>query len=103
MRYLSTTTASSELNTFARSRLDPGEIHAGAYSEHRMAKLTTQARKKLPLTTFGLPGKRAFPLNDKKHDKAAISGASRSYNAGNISASQKAMIDAKARKKLRKH
>lgn len=89
-------------NTFARSRLDPGEIHAGAYPEHRMAKLTTQARKKLPLTTFGLPGKRAYPMPDKKHDKAALSGASRSYNAGNISAGQEAEIDAKAKRKLGK-
>jgi len=67
-----------------------------------MAKLTTKARNKLPLTTFGLPGKRAFPMQDATHDRAAISGATRAYNAGNISKGTEVKLQAKARKKLGK-
>jgi hypothetical protein len=67
-----------------------------------MAKLTTKQRKALPASTFALPGGR-FPINDKNHARAAITGASRSFNVGNISASQKATIDRKAEAKLSDH
>lgn len=66
-----------------------------------MAKLTTKARKALPSKAFAGPG-RSFPINDKKHAKAAILLAPKSERAGNITPMQKAMIDQKARAKLGK-
>jgi len=53
-----------------------------------------------------VPGKKAgpngsFPVGDRKHARLAISGATRSYNAGNISKSTENSIKAKARAKLR--
>lgn len=52
-----------------------------------------------------VPGEKAgpngsFPIGDLKHARLAIGGATRSYNAGNISASTEAAIKAKARAKL---
>ena len=52
-----------------------------------------------------VPGEKAgpngsFPIGDDKHARLAIGGATRSYNAGNISASTEASIKAKARAKL---
>jgi hypothetical protein len=64
-----------------------------------MAKLTAAKRKAMPKKEFAGPGK-SFPVNDKKHARLAISGATRSENAGNISASTAAKIKAKARAKL---
>ncbi|HEX7796718.1 MAG TPA: hypothetical protein VF456_20290 [Vicinamibacterales bacterium] len=64
-----------------------------------MAKLTTAHRNKLPASSFAGPG-RSFPLTDKSHDRAAISGATRSERAGNISASTEARIKSEARAKL---
>jgi hypothetical protein len=53
-----------------------------------------------------VPGKKAgpngsFPIGDKKHARLAIGGATRSYNAGNISKSTENSIKAKARAKLK--
>lgn len=64
-----------------------------------MAALTTGERNKMSDDEFALPGHR-FPLNDKKHDRLAISGATRSEHAGNISESQEEHIKAEAREKL---
>lgn len=52
-----------------------------------------------------VPGEKAgphgsFPIGDPKHARLAIGGATRSYNAGNISKSTEESIKAKARKKL---
>lgn len=52
-----------------------------------------------------VPGKKAgpngsFPIGDRKHAKLAIGGATRSYNAGNISKSTEARIKSQARKRL---
>lgn len=65
-----------------------------------MAKLTAAQRKKLSSSEFGLPGRLAFPMNDATHARLAISGATRSEHAGNISASTAEKIKAKARAKL---
>lgn len=62
-------------------------------------KLSTKARKALPAKTFAGPG-RSFPINDKSHARAAISGATRSERAGNISAATADKVKAKARAKL---
>jgi len=64
-------------------------------------KLTAAARKNIPMGQFAGPG-RSFPINDPTHARLAISGATRSEHAGNISASQAAAIKAKARAKLGK-
>lgn len=64
-----------------------------------MADLTTQRRKQMPSSEFAGPGK-SFPVNDDNHARLAIGGATRSENAGNISASTADAIKAKARKKL---
>ena len=38
-----------------------------------MAKLTTAKRKALPTSTFALPGRRAYPINDPSHARNALS------------------------------
>ena len=52
-----------------------------------------------------VPGPKAgpngsFPVGDAKHARLAIGGATRSYNAGNISKSTEEHIKAEARHKL---
>ena len=66
-----------------------------------MAKLTASKRNSMSKSSFAGPG-RSFPINDKTHARLAISGATRSERAGNISKSQEARIKAKARRKLGK-
>jgi hypothetical protein len=65
-----------------------------------MAKLTAKKRKALPKKTFAGPG-RSFPIPDKNHAKAALFDAPRAERAGSITPMQKAMIDKKAKAKLR--
>lgn len=67
-----------------------------------MAKLTSKKRNSLPKSDFGLPGKKAYPMPDKAHAANAKARASQEYNAGKLSASSKAKIDAKANKILGK-
>ena len=62
-------------------------------------KLTAAKRRKMPKSSFAGPG-HSFPINDKVHAKMAISGATRSEHAGNISDSTAEHIKAKARAKL---
>jgi hypothetical protein len=62
---------------------------------------------KSKLTRSSVPGKKAgphgsFPVGDKVHARMAISGATRSYNAGNISKGTENHIKAEARKELGK-
>lgn len=64
-----------------------------------MAKLSTATRKAMPKKEFAGPG-RSFPVNDAVHARMAISGATRSEHAGNISAATADKIKAKARAKL---
>lgn len=67
-----------------------------------MAKLDTEKRKNLPKSEFGLPGKRAYPMEDKSHARNAKARASEMEHKGKLSASSKAKIDAKADKVLGK-
>jgi hypothetical protein len=67
-----------------------------------MAKLSTKARKALPKSEFGLPGKKAYPLNDRSHAANAKSRASQAVNAGRMSKSTEAKIDAKANRVLKR-
>ncbi len=71
-----------------------------------MARLTAAQRKKIPSSKFGLPGKGAgpkgkgagsYPMPDKKHASLA-----KGFAARFASPSQKAKIDAKANKVLKK-
>ena len=66
-----------------------------------MAKLSTKKRSKLPKSAFAGPD-RSFPVNDKKHAKAALMLAGVSEKKGNISSATKKKIDSKARKVLGK-
>lgn len=57
------------------------------------------------LSRSSVPGKKAgpngsFPVGDKKHARLAIGGATRSFNAGNISKSTENHIKAEARHEL---
>ena len=63
-------------------------------------KLTTAKRKSLPKSSFGEPGKRAYPMPDKAHAANAKARATQAVNAGRMSPSTKAKIDAKANRKL---
>ena len=60
-----------------------------------MAKLTTDARNKLPKSDFALPGGR-YPIEDKAHARDAKARAAQSRNAGRLSAAEKAKVDKKA-------
>jgi len=66
-----------------------------------MTKLSAGRRKAMPKSEFAGKG-RSFPINDKTHARLAISGATRSERAGNISAGTEARIKSKARAKLRR-
>lgn len=48
----------------------------------------------------GPKGAEGFPIGNKVHARLAIGGATRSYNAGNISKSKEESIKAQARAKL---
>lgn len=61
-----------------------------------MAKLSMKRRASMPTKEFAGPGK-SFPVNDRKHARLAISGATRSEHAGNISEGTADKIKAKAR------
>jgi len=65
-----------------------------------MAKLTSSQRKSLPASSFGLPGKRAFPMPDKSHAANAKARASQAVNAGRMSKSTEMKIDSKANRIL---
>lgn len=65
-----------------------------------MARLTTTARNALPKASFGLPGKRAFPMPDASHAANAKARASQAVNAGRMSKATEQKIDAKANRKL---
>jgi hypothetical protein len=64
-----------------------------------MTNLTPEKRKMMAKALFAGPGK-SFPINDPTHERLAISGATRSERAGNISSSEEATIKSKARAKL---
>ncbi|HCT7429069.1 hypothetical protein ACU6XI_09855 [Klebsiella aerogenes] len=66
-----------------------------------MSKLTAAKRKKLPASAFAGPGK-SYPVNDKVHAANAKARATQMEDAGKLSPSAKARIDAKANKVLKK-
>lgn len=65
--------------------------------------LTKGQRSGMSDSEFAGPkGSKSFPINDKKHQRLAISGATRSYNVGNISKGTENSIKSKARSRLGK-
>lgn len=67
-----------------------------------MAKLSSGSRKSMPRSEFGLPGSKKYPMPDKSHAANAKARAAQQEKAGNISASTRAKIDAKANRILGK-
>lgn len=65
-----------------------------------MAKLTTAARNSLSSHTFGLPGRRAYPMPDSAHAANAKARATQMVKKGKLSASSAAKIKAKANRLL---
>lgn len=65
-----------------------------------MAKLNARARKKLPSSSFGLPGSRKYPMPDKRHAANAKARATQMEKRGRLSAAQADQIRAKANRKL---
>jgi hypothetical protein len=64
-----------------------------------MVDLTSKKRAGMPKKDFAGPEK-SFPISDPTHARLAISGATRSERAGNISSGEEAAIKARARAKL---
>lgn len=66
-----------------------------------MAKLTSGKRNSLPSSKFAGPD-RSYPVPDKSHAANAKARASQAVNAGRMSKSTEAKIDAKANRVLGK-
>lgn len=64
-----------------------------------MAKLTTEARKKLPKSEFAGPD-RSYPVNDKSHAANAKARATQMVDKGKLSSSAAAKIRSKANRIL---
>lgn len=60
-----------------------------------MAKLTTKERKKIPAKDFAVPGKRAYPIEDRAHARNALA-----RTAQHASPAEKKEIKAKVAKKF---
>lgn len=67
-----------------------------------MAKLTSARRRRLRKSTFGLPGRRAYPMPDRAHAANAKARATQMYRKGKLSKSAKQRIHAKANRILGK-
>jgi hypothetical protein len=67
-----------------------------------MATLKAAKRKKLKKSSFGLPGSRKYPMNDRRHAANAKARATQMAKRGKISASTKARIHAKANRVLKR-
>jgi hypothetical protein len=67
-----------------------------------MTKLTTQKRNSLPKSDFGLPGERKYPMPDASHARDAKARASSAEKHGDLTATERDRIDAKADRVLEK-
>lgn len=67
-----------------------------------MSHITASKRRSLPKSSFGLPGERKYPTDTVGRAKAAKVYASKEYHRGKLSASQKARIDKKANRRLKR-
>jgi hypothetical protein len=64
--------------------------------------LNAATRQRIPLSEFGLPGVRKYPITDRSHAANAKARATQQYNAGHLSLSQLGAIRAKANRRLGK-
>ncbi len=67
-----------------------------------MAKLKAKKRKSIPKKKFAQPGKKKYPIHDKKHAANAKARSTQQYKKGKISKSTKDKIHSKANAKLGK-
>jgi hypothetical protein len=67
-----------------------------------MARLKAKARKRLPKSKFAQPGKRKYPVHDRKHAANAKARSTQQYKKGRISKSTKDKIHARANRVLKK-
>lgn len=67
-----------------------------------MSKLSSSRRGSLRKTTFGLPGRRAYPMPDKSHAVNAKARATQMVKAGKLSAASAAKIKAKANRVIKR-
>ena len=67
-----------------------------------MAQLSSKQRKGLRASTFGLPGRRAYPMPDRSHAANAKARATQMVKRGKLSSSAAARIRAKANRILGK-
>lgn len=65
-----------------------------------MGLIDEMTRKKLPVSTFGLPGSRKYPVTDRAHAANAKARATQMVKAGKLSPSSAAKIKAKANRVL---
>jgi hypothetical protein len=65
-----------------------------------MARLRAARRKKLPKSSFGLPGSRKYPMHDRAHAANAKARARQQLKRGKLSRSSYNKIVAKANRKL---
>jgi hypothetical protein len=68
-----------------------------------MAELDANKREKIPDSKFGLPEKRAYPVEDKAHARNAKARASQQVKAGHLTKAEEKKIDRKADAVLKKH
>jgi hypothetical protein len=67
-----------------------------------MAKLTAAKKNAEPKKEFGLPAERKYPMPDASHARNAKARATQMEHQGELSASDKEKIDAKAYRILKK-
>lgn len=65
-----------------------------------MGKLTTEARKRIPKSEYGLPEEGKYPMPNRSHAANAKARASQQEAKGNLTEEQEARIDAKANRIL---
>lgn len=67
-----------------------------------MARLTAKRRRKLRKSQFGQPGRRAYPMPDRRHAANAKARATQMFRRGKLSKSARDRIHAKANRVLRR-
>lgn len=63
-------------------------------------KLNTAARKRIPTSEFGMPGKRKYPMEDRPHAANAKARATQQVKRGKLSPEAASRIRAKANRIL---
>jgi len=65
-----------------------------------MARLSYRAKKSLPKRSYGLPGRKAYPMPDRRHAADAKARASQMLRRGKLSRREYSKIVRKANRKL---